>query len=463
MSSAEKEVHDDESEELLRWLKSPSAYPHRPQQVECVQTHISWVFLAGDLVFKLKKQVHFDFLDFTTLAQREQACRDEVRLNSRLAPGIYLGVKAIVRNADGSFKWCEDERAIDPIVDWAVCMRRLPLDRTLDSLLAAEALLPEHIDQLAEHLLDFYAKQKPLPVTVAEYHQRFYDHIGANTEALLASQHHLPLAMVRRVQGWQMQVLELMPTLLEARVTAGKIYDGHGDLRPEHICFADPLAIFDCIEFNSDFRQVDVLDELAFLAAECDYLGAGWVGRQLLQRFQDRTGDHPPAMLVDFYKAYRATVRAKVAALRADQLQGDAKLAAARESLAHLECADRSTATRLQPMVLIVGGLSGSGKTTLARELAQRFVAELIRSDVVRQELFQAEHAMADPTNRYSAAARERVYTAMLGQAKQHHGEEVSVVLDATFASHAILRQAASIATNPRVRFWRLNAIAVPK
>jgi aminoglycoside phosphotransferase family enzyme len=192
--------------------------------------------------------------------------------------------------------------------------------------------------------------------------------------------------MVERVHGFQLQLLQLRPMIFAERVRGGRIVDGHGDLRPEHICLSDPVAIFDCIEFNPDFRRIDVADELAFLAAECDF-GRRWVGPRLLQAYRERSDDQPAAVLLDFYKAYRACVRAKVVALRADQLEGQSQEAAKEEAQRHLSLADRYVAPWLRPLVLVFGGLAGTGKTTLAMAVADALGVEVLRTDVLRQEL----------------------------------------------------------------------------
>ncbi len=268
-------------EAIVDWLSQPAAYPQRPQRVEVIETHISLIFLAGENVYKLKRPIRYDFLDFTTIENRERDCREEVRLNRRLAPNIYLGIVPVTRAGDGRFQLNGD----GPAADWLVHMRRLPTDHTLDALWRRGELRPEHIEQLIQLLADFYRSLPPLPITPDEYRARYTEHVQGNLRELLAVAHHCPREVVQRVHAFQLQLLHLRPALFDARVHGGQIVDGHGDLRPEHICFCNPPAIFDCIEFNADFRQIDIADELAFLAAECDFLGADWVGRQLFEGF----------------------------------------------------------------------------------------------------------------------------------------------------------------------------------
>lgn len=445
---------------LLTWLSGTAAYPHRPAEVQRVETHISCVFLAGSEVYKLKKPVHYDFLDFSTLAAREHACREEVRLNRRLAPQVYLGVVPITAQNAGGFALGGDGEA----VDWLVHMRRLPEDRMLDALHRCGELMPQHIDALAELLAHFYRHLQPAPMSAAQYRDRCLAHVQDNRTELLAVSHHLRRGVVERAHGFQLQLLQLRPELFTTRVQAGRIVEGHGDLRPEHICLADPIAIFDCIEFNREFRQLDMGDELAFLAAECDFIGANWVGPQLLQRYEKLSGDHPPPILIDYYRAYRACVRAKVAALRADQVEGSAYQQAAGEAARHLALADGYAAPHLRPVVLIVGGLSGSGKSSLARELTKTLGAELLSSDVIRRELFGNESRLSEVDQGiYRPESRRQVYQEMFRRAAALHRERINVVLDATFSQCADVQAASAIATDPRALMLAVECHCSPE
>jgi aminoglycoside phosphotransferase family enzyme/predicted kinase len=449
-----------EHESIVRWLSRPESYPHRPHRVEQVQTHISQVFLVGEFVYKLKKPVRYDFLDFSTVAAREQACRDEVRLNRRLAPDTYLDAVPITRRGGGKLHL----GGRGEVVDWLVEMRRLPTELTLDALHRRSQLRPEHIDRLVATLVRFYQSLPPLKLTAEAYRDRFLSHVLGNRRELLVAWHHLPRPLIQRSCGFQLQLLRLRPELFDERVRGGRIVAGHGDLRPEHICFSEPIAIFDCIEFNAEFRTLDVADELAFLAAECDFLGANWVGPQMLEKYQEHSGDKLPNVLWDFYKSYRACVRAKVAALRADQLQGEPQAAAVAEAQLHLALADQYAAHWHSPMVLVVGGLAGTGKTTLAVALAEALGAELLRTDVLRKELFGAgPHAASADGGIYQREARERVYAELHRRAAELHTQGISVVLDGTFSTLDLLRQAQQLTTNPRGSFLAIECVCRPE
>jgi predicted kinase len=226
----------------------------------------------------------------------------------------------------------------------------------------------------------------------------------------------------------------------------------------------DPIVIFDCIEFSEEFRRIDIADELAFLAAECDFLGGDWIGPQLFRAYAKRSGDCPAEILVDFYKAYRACVRAKVAALRADQLEGEAHERAKAEAEMHLALADKYVARWLRPLVLVVGGLVGTGKSMLAKAVAEAIGAELLRTDVVRRELFGAgPHAAQFDGGFYATEDRERVYARMFEQAAALSADRISVVLDGTFSTVDAVNDAKQLAVEPDRQFLAIECVCRPE
>jgi aminoglycoside phosphotransferase family enzyme/predicted kinase len=434
--------------ELVRWLSDRTNYDPEPAAVEHVETHISHVFLVGDEAYKLKKPLKFDFLDFLTLAAREEACREEVRLNQRLAPGIYLGVVPVTREPDGGLTL--DGRG--EVVEWLVHMRRLPTELSLADLHQRGELRPLHVDRLAEVLVKFYRDLPPEPITAKGYIQQFLHHVRANFLELRQSA-ELPQPLITRLHQFQLRLLLLRPEVFAARVAAGKIVDGHGDLRPEHIILTDPPAIFDCIEFNAEFRRIDVADELAFLSAECDLIGADWAGEQLKSNFQRQTNETIDPELGAFYKTYRACVRAKVADLRGQQTVRAEHVAAEHEALAHLQLADRYSAPFIRPLVVAIGGLSGNGKSTVARQAADALGAIVLRTDDIRQELFAADPA------RYSPAAKEAVYTELFRRAAALLADGLSFILDATFENQTHLAAAQQLASAPPADFLAVECV----
>lgn len=438
----------------LEVLRQPAFYPHQPAAIELKETHISWVFLAGELVYKCKKPVRFDFLDFSTLELRRQACEDEVRLNRRLAADIYLGVVPVT-NEGGVLQLGGSGEP----VEWLVQMRRLPVERTLDELYRAGSLQPADITRLTETLTAFYRSLPAAAVNPADYRAGIIKHVQQNRRELLAASHHLPPAQVKRIHAEQLRRLHLQSEVFDARVAAGRIIEGHGDLRPEHVCLSEPLAIFDCIEFSEEFRTLDLADELAFLAAECDHLGARWVSPQLLADCERLLGDHFPAALIGFYKSYRACVRAKVAALRSDQLSGEGQASVLQETQSYLALAEEYLQLPTPPHLIVVGGLSGTGKSTLARELGEQLGVDVLRTDVVRQQLFRANSSK----ELYSTDAREQVYHEMFQQAKELLDVSCSVILDGTFHSPELLQVAQRVAEQGAATFTAIECTCPPE
>jgi aminoglycoside phosphotransferase family enzyme len=270
---------------------------------------MSWVFLTERHAFKLKKPVRYDYLDFSTLGARKRNCEEERRLNQRLAPGVYLEVVPLVLDAGGSARL----GGPGTIVDWLVKMRRLPAERMLDALIRRDALQPVEIHAVAELLAYFCREGVPIRITGEEYRRQCENNVDANHAALADPVYELPADLVEDVHNAQKEFIGRSPGLFESRATEGRIIEGHGDLRPEHVCLESPPVIFDRLEFNRAFRIVDAADELAFLAMECERLGAPRVEQELFGVYHRVTGDYPPPRLVYFYKAHRACVRARLA------------------------------------------------------------------------------------------------------------------------------------------------------
>jgi aminoglycoside phosphotransferase family enzyme len=294
----------------VAFLSRPAT--HGVTSVEALETHMSWVFLAGDHAMKLKKPVRFPFLDFSTLAAREHDCREEVRLNARLAPGVYLGLRAL--QWDGaSLALLSPERvsAPDRTVDWLVFMRRLPAEQMLDVRIAAGRVTPQDIDPVVTLLGRFYRDAVTLTVPAEEYVAHFHREQAANREVLLRPQFRLQRATTALDR--MDRALVDHAELLYERSRGGRIVDGHGDLRPEHVCLLEPPVIIDCLEFNAALRGVDPFDEAACLGLECDLGGAPWIGPRLVAGLARLLDDRPTPALVQLYTAHRALLRARLA------------------------------------------------------------------------------------------------------------------------------------------------------
>jgi aminoglycoside phosphotransferase family enzyme len=296
-------------EPKVAFLSQPDAYKKCIGAVFRRETHMSWIFFAGDHVFKLKKPVRFAYLDFSTLARREAACCAELKLNRRLAGDVYLDVVPLVLSQRGL--------AIGGTgitVDWLVVMRRLNEAWTLEQMLVDHRLGTQDIDHLIATLAAFYRHATSIRTTpslnLADWHRNLHD----NRRVLLDPRLGAAAGHVRRIDRAQRGFLHAKPELFASRVRARKLVDGHGDLRPEHVFIGDPVRIIDCLEFNSKLRAVDPLDEIAFLCIECDRLGASWASDYLRRRIlQTRTGGAGSDALFCFYRCYRATLRARLA------------------------------------------------------------------------------------------------------------------------------------------------------
>lgn len=306
-------------EAALQFLRSPAAHAQGlpagsegPLFVQTLETHMSWVFLAGDRVLKLKKPVRYPFLDFSTLAAREACCRDELRLNARLAPGVYRGLMALLWER-GRFVLVPESRRAGrgEVVDWLVWMNRLPADRLLDRAIADGTAEPADVDALADVLSAFY-RHAPRPVQSPGAYVAQLQHEQAITRRVLLRPGFGVPGAVLALDRLDHAMLRHQALLLQ-RVAQGRIVEGHGDLRPEHVCLLRPPVVIDCLEFNAALRQVDPADELAFLALECDRAGAPWIGPRLARRCLAALGDAPPPALLPLYTANRALLRARLA------------------------------------------------------------------------------------------------------------------------------------------------------
>jgi uncharacterized protein len=295
-------------DQKVEFLSRSSAYAHPVSGVVRRETHMSWVFLAGDRAYKLKKPVRFAYLDFSSLARREAACRAELRLNRRLAPDVYLDVVPLTVTPRGLAIGANAR-----IVDWLVVMRRLDESRTLEHAILQRRIEPRQLDRLVATLVEFYRRAAPVLLPPAVHLRDWHENLSNNQRMLLDPRLGLPSGLVRRVAGVQREFLYRQREVLATRVRDRRVVDGHGDLRPEHIWLGDPIEIIDCLEFNPRLRAVDPFDEIAFLSLECERLGAGWAGEYIKRRVARGLRDGPSEPLFLFYRCHRATLRARLA------------------------------------------------------------------------------------------------------------------------------------------------------
>jgi aminoglycoside phosphotransferase family enzyme len=292
----------------VAYLSRPDAYPMPRSSVVVRETHMSWVFLAGDRVYKLKKPVRFPYLDFSTIERREQACRAELRLNRRLAPDIYLGVLPLTDSGRGLAIGGDGVP-----VDWLVCMKRLDERFMFERLISDRRVEVSQLDRLVDVLAHFYRVATPVFLSPAVHLADLVRGLAYNRRVLLDPRFIIPAGLVRRIDRAQRRFLERRGGLIADRLRHRRIIDGHGDLRPEHIWFDDQVRIIDCLEFNPRLRVVDPFDEVAYLSMECERLGAGWIGEYLLRRMKHVLRDGPADELFTFYHCHRASLRARLA------------------------------------------------------------------------------------------------------------------------------------------------------
>jgi aminoglycoside phosphotransferase family enzyme/predicted kinase len=415
----------------------PDFYPHRPSTIELVQTHISYVLLAGEEVYKVKKSVRFSFLDFSTPAQRRYYCEEEVRLNRRLAPDVYRGVVAIAATDDG-FRLTDTD---DPkVVDWAVWMRRLPEERMLSELLVRDEVEIEQIGAIAAKLVEFHraADSSPqitangAPELLAELMRRDFAEVERFRGSAVSREDD------EAIQSFCLRFVEERAELLRRRQDEGWIRDCHGDLRADHICLTDGIAIFDCIEFEPRFRYRDVAAEIGFLAMDIDYRGHREYAERLVSTYATMAGDRHLPELLPLYQCYLAYIRGKVDSLKSVESEvPEEDRAAARESAAaHFALAYRYTWST-SALVVAVGGLSGSGKTTLAEVLCRRTGFAHFNSDRIRKELagLPADEMLrgAAVSGLYTDERTDETYAALLRKAGEVLKRRGGVVVDATF------------------------------
>jgi aminoglycoside phosphotransferase family enzyme/predicted kinase len=416
---------------VLRSLLNPDSYPERPAEIAHAETHISDVFLTDRRAYKVKKAVRFPFLDYSTRELRLQACEDEIRLNRRLAPEVYVAVRPITAAPGGV-----EIDGNGEIVDFCVEMKRLPADRMLDYMIRGGTATCEHIDKLLDVLIPFYAHSQHGPEIVAHATAAAVElNARQNLTMIGQSDHGWPRSMLQRVRCSQLQFLKLSGDLFAARIRSRRVCEGHGDLRPEHVCMlGDRPVVFDCVEFSLPLRVADVISELAFLAMECDFLGAPDLGNALIQGYQKQSGDDAPESLTNFYKSYRACVRAKVELLRAGQEVGEVATRSRSRARRYLQLASCYAAQFYRPKLFVMIGAAGTGKSTVADALADALGLEVLRTDAIRHEIAGRREPNAEfGKGIYSDPMNCLTYETLFDRTATLLNESVSLVLDGTF------------------------------
>jgi aminoglycoside phosphotransferase family enzyme/predicted kinase len=418
-------------ERLVRFLQSPSSYPHRPREVRSIQTHISWVFIASSFVLKVKKPVNMGFLNFSTLEKRRHFCQRELELNRRLSPEVYLAMVPIYESCAGfSFEDKEGE-----IAEYAVKMRELPHGWFLGELLAKGAVGETEINRVISRLHQFYESEDPtseiedwgrperLRISTNENFEQAKPFVGKTISSVA----------LEAIRQFTNNFYEANRRLFDDRIQQRRIRDCHGDLHLDHIHLTpETVTIFDCIEFNDRFRFIDIANDLAFLAMDFDFERQHKLGDLLLRNAAREFRDTGMLKLADFYKCYRALVRGKVESIQENS--GEHEQRARR----YFHLALRYATTGSEPLVLVVMGRVATGKTSVAKQLASELDWPLFCSDQIRKTLADVPLTVRTPPE-----LRGKVYSNQMTQQTYHNLVEKGltavtvhsgVVLDATFS-----------------------------
>ena len=435
MSQQNSDATVEVSPALLRALHDPTFYPHPADRVEVIETHISWIFLAGEYAYKLKKPVKFGFLDFSTPELRRHFCAQELRLNQRYSPQIYLGLVGFGPSPQEPV-WGES-----PPIETAVRMRRFPESGRLDHLPSAGLLGPRQIDAFASRIANFHQS-----AAVADPHTAFgsvellREILGVNFRTLRDGIGPAQAARIDGLERWSDEACARLAPLIDARRRAGAVRECHGDLHLANmVWFNDDALLFDCIEFNDGLRWIDTLSDLAFLLMDLESRGEFALASRLLDRYLVATGDYEGTALLPLFKQYRALVRAAVTALRLHQPALTSGERAVDRHLVHryLELAE-SYMRAQPPRMILMHGLPGSGKTTVAAQIAPVLNAVCLHSDVERKRLagVGATQRSDSPVDGgiYTDSATEATYARLGALTKTLLRAGQSVIVDAAFA-----------------------------
>ncbi len=424
---------------LIAAMLRPEFYPEKPAAVELRQTHISYVLLAGARVYKIKKPVKFPFLDYSTLEKRRHFCEEEIRLNRRLAPATYLGVVAIGRAGKEFFL---EPDAAARVEEYAVKMQRLPEERMLSALLGRGAVDADGLAAIAARLAAFHARapvdKAALYGAPAMLRAELEDNFRAMARFVDRT---VSRASFEAIRNYSADFQERQRALIAGRAGSGRVCEGHGDLRAEHICLVDGIEIFDCVEFDQALRYGDIASECGFLSMDLDFLGFPELAGGFENSYAEAARDAALAVLLPFYKCYRACVRGKVEGLKSEEREIDPaeRRRAALQALRYFCLATRYTRRQRAPMLIAVGGLIGTGKSTLAGLIGMLTGFPVLSSDVERKKL-----AGAAPTERkaeefqqgiYREEFTDKTYARLLEAADRCLGLGRGAVIDATFAA----------------------------
>ena len=450
-------------EEVVRQLLLPQAYPGKVADVRLVQTHISSLFFTSKHVYKVKRPVNYGFLDFTTLAKRRYYCRQEVVLNQRLSPQVYLGVVEI-REQDGRLSIEGQGRT----VEYAVKMRQLPNERSLATLLQKGEATAQDLRRLGGLVANFHRNAMSTPAITRQGGLKAV--VKNVRENFRQTKKYVGLCLTQDtyddIVAYNQAFMAEKEDLFHRREAKGCIRDCHGDMQAADIFFVDGIQILDCIEFNRRFRYGDVASEVAFLAMDLEFHHRSNLAQAYVQAYIGASQDNGLMEMLDFYKCYRAYVRAKVTSFRLDDptLPAEQRQEVIATAQAYYNLAHSYAGVIPQPSLFLVIGLMGTGKSTVAEDLARRRNAAYISSDITRKNL-----ASVAPTEHryesfgqgiYAPGMSRDTYDTMVSQARDHLARGRSVVLDATFRSTQDRQRAVDAARSAGVETWIVECTA---
>ena len=444
---------------LIGGLLRPEAYDHPTGEFSLIETHISWVILTGTFAYKLKKPIRYDFLDYSTLTLREFFCREELRLNRRFAPHLYLEVAPITGTPEAP-----EVGGTGKPFEFAVKMRQFSQDALLSHLIENGKLRPGHIDQLAAEVADFHSKADTAPPgSPFGTPEAILGPARDNFQTLLACK--LPdghESEIRRLSDWTETEFRRLVGRFKNRRETGAVRECHGDLHLRNMLLEEngTVTLFDGIEFNESFRWIDVINEIAFCTMDLEDRGRPDLAHRLLNAYLELTGDYGGLGVARFYTVYRAMVRAKVAALRLRQEKESGEVIdpeLAREITAYFHIADRAMKPETPPFLAITHGVSGSGKTTGTQTLVDTLGAIRIRSDCERKRLFGLTPAERSDSKRgagiYTGAATGKTYQRCLELAETAIKANYPAIIDATFLKRSLRLMFSELAKNLAVPF----------
>ena len=429
---------------LLSIIKKPSLYGNNIKNVSIIQTHISYVVLTGKYVYKIKKPVNFGFLDFSTIKKRKHFCEEELRLNRRLCPEIYLDVVSFTKKNDDI-----EINGSGEVIDYAIKMKEFPQESILNKLLEKNKINEKTIDNIVDILVNFYKSNKSSDEI--DYFGTM-EAVKHNTdENFEQTKDFINLTITKKIFDYIKKTtndfLKINKNIFDDRVKNGFIKDCHGDLHSGNITLIDnKICIFDCIEFNQRFRYSDVASDIAFLSMDLDFLGHAYLSSYLIEKYVEKSKDENIFDVLNFYKCYRAYVRGKVTGFKLndpniDKIEKEKTINLARKyfdlAYYYTQLFSRKNKKDVKPVFFITTGLTGTGKTTIARKFAVDYNAKIISSDTVRKEFAGIDkyerHHDAYNTGLYSPKKMKQIYDKIFEKADIFLKNQKNVVLDATF------------------------------